>query len=107
MGHIQWSPLAVSEAMDQVEKEIEPIFEPLDQAYETVSKTLNRPDLPQYIRHSLRGLHMEIGNLRHQGPDHWGGRLHNAIARVRRDLPKEKLKAETKAGKPLTLDIGG
>jgi hypothetical protein len=109
MGHIKWSPLAISQAMDKAEKEIAPIFEHLDRAYETVTAALAQPNLPQYIRQSLGGLQGEIGSLRHEDPPSWhSGRLQNAIGRVRGDLPKENLKvekAQAKVGKPLSLPV--
>ncbi len=111
MGHINWSPLAVSEAMDQAVKDLAPILEHLDRAYNTVSQALTQPNLPQYIKQSLQGLQYEIGGIRHfqEKGKYWHeGRLHNAISRVRGDLPKENLKAEkvsAKAGKPLTLAV--
>lgn len=115
MGHIQWSPLAVDKAMDQVREDLEPIFVHLDQAYQTASEALKQPNLPQYMKQSLAGLKYEIDRIRREkrgttpGSYAHRGSLLDAIERVRGDLPAENLKQEKDAarhGKPLTMEMG-
>ena len=82
---IRWSALQVSEAMDGIEalvEEAEPFF---TQARQKAREAETIPDLPGYIDDRLKRLIWEIERIE---------AVRAAIARVRRDIPEEALKAE-------------
>ena len=92
---VKWSPLKVSQAMDVVEEHLNNASTPLELAREEALKALEIPNLPQYIDSELRSLATNIEWVV-QKP-------RSDIARIRRDLPKDKLAAEQSRGEQQAL----
>ena len=100
---IRWSAVAVSEAMDKVEKELEPIYEHLWRAHNTARDALRIPNLPQYMEQSIKGVTWEIQRIAgDEGGKLFSGNLADVVTRVRKDIPEgsvEQEKAGTRHGK--------
>jgi len=82
---IKWSAVKVSEAMDEVERQV-----CLAESFFTEAKTKAKqartiPNLPQYIDHRLIGLISEIERLDH---------IKDRIQSVRKDIPDGTIEAE-------------
>jgi hypothetical protein len=97
MGNIRWSAVAVNEAMKKVEKEIEPIFEPLWRADAMVKEAMNLPNLPDYMKQALSGLQGQIHTITGYDLQKRGSRLLDSIHYVRGKLPEGSVEAEEKA----------
>ncbi len=93
---IKWSPLKVSEAMDEVEEHINEAIEPLEQARDAAREALKIPNLTQYVtQHILR----IIGDIDQSiGGSQWNpkGRLKSGVQSVRDSLPKDAIEDEKK-----------
>jgi len=97
MGHIKWSALSVSEAMDKAEAEIENIFEPLWQAHNIVTEAANIPNLPAYMLQRISTLDAEIHNIVGVDLQRHGSRVLDKIHGVRDTLPEGSVEMERKA----------
>ena len=100
---IKWSALKVSEAMDMAEEFVNQVREPLESAKLTIEEAKKLPKLPEYMIADLRGVEGEIervlGSYQTFSQIFYEGSIHRAIGRVRRDLPKDAIKAETERAK--------
>jgi hypothetical protein len=99
MGHIRWSALSVSQAVDKLNTTVEPIFEHLWRADAIAKEALLIPNLPDYMLQSLRGVQGEIHRITGMNLQHNGSALLNQIDRVHRDLPDGSVEAEVGATK--------
>lgn len=83
---VRWSPLAVSEAMDRVEAQVQKTVKPLALAREVALEAAKLPQLPEYMKWKIRSLAESLESTsRH---------LEYRIKGVRDDLPEEQLAAE-------------
>ena len=106
MGHIRWSALSVSQAVDKLNVAVEPIFEHLWRADAIAKEALLIPHLPDYMKQSLGGVIGEIHRITGRDLQHYGSALLNQIDRVHSDLPDGSAEAEvaaTKHGKTESL----
>jgi len=94
---IRWSAVSVSESMDNVEKEIEDIFEPLWRAHKIVRETMLLPNLPKYMKIYLAGVMFEIHNITGDNIQRHGSRILNRISMVRNNIPEGEIEAEKEA----------
>lgn len=94
---IKWSALAVSEALDGIEQDLNLAQAFVDSALEKTSKAKQIPRLPGYIYDRLMGLEYDIENK-------WE-RIRGRITAIRENIPKEDLEAEKRTGKKLTLNL--
>jgi hypothetical protein len=94
---IRWSAVSVSEAMDKVDKEIEPIFEPLWRADAIVREAMNLPNIPDYMKQALLGLQGQIHMITGYDLHKRGSRLLDSIHYVSSKLPEGSVEAEKHA----------
>jgi hypothetical protein len=85
--------------MDKVEEQIAKIIVPLQEANAIVEETLKLPNLPEYMGQTLRGMSSDIesiiGYTSSYDKSFHPGKIVGDIRRVRDDLPKGAIKAET------------
>jgi len=94
---IKWSPLAVSEAMDQVEAQVGLAESFLQEAHRLAKESLEIPNLPQYMESRLNQV-----NWAAEGAVE---RMRDAIAATRRDLPEHELaKDKARVDQPSLMD---
>jgi hypothetical protein len=99
MGNIRWSAVAVNAAMGKVEKEIEPIFEPLWRADKIVRDAMEIPNLPDYMKQALSGVQYRIHEITGMNLDKYGSQILGSIHYVRGKIPEGAIEAETAATK--------
>ena len=106
---IRWSALQVAEAMDRTEEAVNPIIEPLEQARKVVNEAMNIPNLPEYIKGRLYALNSEIeritGGVHPWSRQSFMGSIHQAINKVRNNIPQDAIEAERAAGTTLPLSL--
>ena len=94
---IKWSPLAVSEAMDKVEAQVNLAESFLQEAHRLAKESLSIPNLPQYIEGRLVNVKMAAGGAVEK--------MRDAIDSVRHDLPEKDLaKDKARADQPSLMD---
>jgi len=82
---IRWSALRVSQAMDEIERQVDAAQPFFDAAKEKAKEAKTIPDLPDYMDHRLSRLMFDIDRIE---------TVRAAIASVRKDIPQEALNAE-------------
>ena len=104
---IKWDAIAASEALDEIEKHINQIYEPLKQAKAVAEQSIKLPDLPQYIDQRFRGIIGEVeratGGVNYSGA--YPGIFKRLIQRARDDIPKDELERQQGRGKQQTLSL--
>jgi len=85
---LKWNALRVTEAVDEAEKHIKALAEPLKCAEDVVKAAMQIPNLPQYIEARLRTL---VDQIQETTP-----RLRNKIDAIRGDVPKEAIEQDRK-----------
>lgn len=83
---LKWNALRVVEAVDEAEKHIKAIAEPLKCAEEVIKEASQIPNLPQYIEQRFRTL---IDQIQETKP-----RLQNKLDAIRGDVPKEAVESD-------------
>jgi len=84
---IKWSPLRVSQAMDEVERQIALAEGFISEAKARAEEARKIPNLPQYMDTRLISLINHIERL---------NRINYAIEAIRRDIPEQDLADEQK-----------
>ncbi len=84
---IKWSPLRVSQAMDEVERQITLAEGFVAEAKTKAEKARKIPNLPQYMDTRLTSLINHIERL---------NRINYAIEAIRKDIPEQDLADEQK-----------
>ena len=104
---IRWDATAVSEALDEIEKHVDQIYEPLKQAKAVAEQAIKLPGLPQYIEQRFRGIIGEIeratGSVSYSGS--YPGIFERLIQRARDDIPKQELERQQGRGKQQVLSL--
>jgi len=104
---IRWNTIAVSEALDEIEKHINQIYEPLKQAKAVAKQAIKLPDLPQYIEQRFRGIIGEVervtGGVSYSGA--YPGIFKRLIDRARDDIPKQEIERQQGRGKQQVLSL--
>jgi len=104
---IRWDAIAVSEALYEIEKYINQIYEPLKQAKALAEQAKQIPNLPEYIEQRLRGIIGEVeratGGISYSGV--YPGIFKRLIDRARDDIPKQELERQQGRGKQQMLSL--
>ena len=87
---IKWSAVKVSEAMDEVERQVTLAEAFFAEARAKASVSLNIDDLPGYMEDRIRRLIGDIDRI---------DNVKGAIESVRKAIPDEAIEAEREAGK--------
>ena len=96
---IRWSALRVSEAMDEVERQIDAAQPFFDVAKDKAREAKTIPNLPGHMNDRLSRLIWDIDRIQ---------AVRAAIASVRRDIPSEALNAERNMpGQPALIEEQG
>jgi hypothetical protein len=113
---IQWNPVQVMDAADQLDKHVKQIIKPLQRARAAAQEARNIPHLPEYVKQRFDSFMFDvervIGGVERTGyvwqPNGENrsetyvtkGSLENGIAAIRKQVPEDALK-EAKARPPL------
>jgi len=104
---IKWDAVAVSKALDEIEKHVNQIYVPLEQAKVVAKQAINLPNLPQYIEQRFRGIIGEVeratGGVSYSGA--YPGIFKRLIDRARDDIPKQELERQQGRGKQQLLSF--
>jgi len=104
---IRWDATAVSEALDEIEKHTNQIYEPLKQAKAVAEQAIKLPNLPQYIEQRFRGIIGEVervtGGVSYLGA--YPGIFKRLIQRACDDIPKEEMERQQGRGKQQMLSL--
>ena len=80
---IKWSPLAVSEAMDRVEAQVNLAESFLQEAHRIAKESLDIPNLPEYMGQYIRNLSDITGGA--------VGSMREVINKTRSHMPEKEL----------------
>ena len=82
---IKWSAVKVSEAMDQVQQQLDLAESFLAEARAKASVALNIADLPQYMEQRINSLIDQLNRMEY---------IKGAIETIRKDIPDGAIEAE-------------
>ena len=83
---VRWSPLAVNDAMNQVDQEVSKIVMPLQRAREIALEAGKLPQLPEYLKWKISRLAESLEGA-HSALDY-------RVRSIRDELPHDQLAAE-------------